>query len=363
MAIDPPSPQNFLDWAKDFDQIALDLGSDGVLRPQASRLRTYAQGARNYATLGQLTVGAVAPTQPGGQRFKDIWGAYTIDGAFVGGNRVTDNLLAFEAQYGRVNTVVTMTDIIAANTDSSMWGQFGVSQADNYHRWTPALRAGRNFVITWLSSFGGNKSGIPDQNLLQALADPYHDALIDSVCRKYLVPIFGDGTGLVIRMPHEWEPNFYPWGIGRDPANTPELLIRQQKRQVDRWRRWFPKVKIEICCAAGFGTMALRQAAYPGDDYCDVYGCDIYDVKNPPWADARAIFEFAKSHGKQIAVTETGPWENGDDPDFYTTLWDLMRQYDVHHLAHFEAAVQGVDHRLSTHPKMAQRIRELMASG
>lgn len=62
MAIDPPTPQNFLDWAKDFDQIAADLGTGGVLTPQGARLRIYAAGARNYASLGQLEVpGGVVP--------------------------------------------------------------------------------------------------------------------------------------------------------------------------------------------------------------------------------------------------------------------------------------------------------------
>jgi len=61
---------------------------------------------------------------------------------------------------------------------------------------------------------------------------------------------------------------------------------------------------------------------YPGDDYVDIMGTDIY-VYNPDGFidqvqhDLEIISSLAKSHRKILALTETG-WESTPDPKFWT---------------------------------------------
>ncbi len=75
---------------------------------------------------------------------------------------------------------------------------------------------------------------------------------------------------------------------------------------------------------------------YPGDQYVDLVGVDIYEFDKDNAAYQRGlaaslddVVRFAREEGKVAAVTETG-YQQVTDPDWFTqTLWPVLRKYDV----------------------------------
>lgn len=93
----------------------------------------------------------------------------------------------------------------------------------------------------------------------------------------------------------------------------------------------------------GFGSPDIRanraQAYYPGDDYVDVVGDDIYDQGGR--YEYRAMVDLYRAHrGKPFAIGEFGLW-NLDDPGFVQDIATFIRTHPRTELAVFNRAESG----------------------
>lgn len=111
-------------------------------------------------------------------------------------------------------------------------------------------------------------------------------------------------------------------------------------------------------------TVALHNAdpepMYPGDNYVDLIGADVYDASfahnysstdhtqawngylTEPWG-LNWLADFASKHGKRISVGEWGVTDRcdghggGDDPYFIEQMHTWLAQHDVAYEAYFNA--------------------------
>ena len=166
---------------------------------------------------------------------------------------------------------------------------------------------------------------------------------------------------------------------------------------VDRWSTYaqaFRRVVKTMRGVKGAGTLrfewnvsrggvAVPDSAYPGDEYVDVIGMDIYDrtytaADVDPVVRWQGFYEgdpglgwlvdFARSHGKPIGFSEWGlssrhpDGVSGDNPYFIEQMHQFIEDHDVAYSIYFERDT-NFDHRLMVHyPRAADRYRDLFGS-
>jgi hypothetical protein len=170
------------------------------------------------------------------------------------------------------------------------------------------------------------------------------------------------------------------WRVGTDPSEW----IACFRRIVDLVRAGDPDVRIEWTLnsyASAIPGSGDPFDAYPGDDYVDIVGTDVYDM-NPPvhdqaeW-DARcaepwgicSVMEFARAHGKRAASGEWGVASCGTDPGgdnafFVRKMFDTFAANDdiLAYEAYFNDPAAGVCSQIwggDQNPDSAARYREL----
>lgn len=145
---------------------------------------------------------------------------------------------------------------------------------------------------------------------------------LDSVV---IQPIKQLGFPLTFRPWHEMNGNWFWWGSDNC---TPEEYVKLYRMTVDHMREqgvrnvlyvWSPDTK-------------FSKEYYPGDDYVDILGLDIYEMgaaNSKPMqmcvAELEKLTDYAAKHNKIAAITETGlRIENGvfrypeEIPDYWT---------------------------------------------
>jgi hypothetical protein len=152
---------------------------------------------------------------------------------------------------------------------------------------------------------------------MAATAAGSHDSDYDNA--SFFLSAYADR---VVSIRIGWEMNFpngYPWSIGGSGVNvTKANYIACFRRLVDFFRQRMPDVPIDWC--PGFDQEA--ETWYPGDDYVDIIGSDIY-LKQAFYSDnfnnvysaisgLRWLDKFSSSHGKMISVPEwSGDYNSG----------------------------------------------------
>lgn len=142
--------------------------------------------------------------------------------------------------------------------------------------------------------------------------------------------------GSTIRLGWEFNGNWMPWFAGNDPRSY--RLFWQ--RVVDIFRRESTAFRFDWCATLGLKDMDT-ELAWPGAEYVDVIGADVYnewwnhasrDNRQTRWHDEylwprfglQWQISFAREHGKQVSFPEWGTRPvsahgghgGGDDPDF-----------------------------------------------
>lgn len=145
---------------------------------------------------------------------------------------------------------------------------------------------------------------------------------LDSV----VIPVIKEfGFPIVFRPWHEMNGSWFWWGS----ANcTPEEYIRLYRLTVDYIR----SKGITNVLYAWSPDTRFTMEYYPGDEYVDILGLDIYEPGVYDWKPASLVLDemgkmtdYAIEHGKVAALTETGLRKNNDEfvyaesiPDFWT---------------------------------------------
>ena len=149
----------------------------------------------------------------------------------------------------------------------------------------------------------------------------------------------------ILRIGHEPDISWYPWSMLGGNADVYKTAFR-------RCRQVFKSVSSSFQVDYNTDSDALLSypgfanrlsAGYPGDEYVDIVGIDIYN--RAPWATnlnkLNAVATFATAHGKLLSVPEWGLWKNetGDDATFVQNMRDwfvtqprlLYQGYFWHH--------------------------------
>jgi mannan endo-1,4-beta-mannosidase len=170
-------------------------------------------------------------------------------------------------------------------------------------------------LLTWESLPNGDVGAKSSDFQLQRIIAGEHDAYID----RFATAVKDLGLPLVIRLDHEMNGNWYPWGEGTN-GNSKGEYVQMWRHVVDRFRNvgadqhvvwlWAPN---RVDSTPGEQTIAQF---YPGDDYVDWVGIDGYHRyadDTPTFTDTfgRTLAQLRELTSKPIVLAEIGATEVG----------------------------------------------------
>ncbi len=196
-------------------------------------------------------------------------------------------------------------------------------------RWAPT------FSISMLPGDGAST--------LQAGAAGTYNPHWTTIANNLVSAGFGNAT---VRIGWEFNGGWYKWAGASDPAAWASYW-----RQIVTTMRAVPgaNFRFDWCVAQGYQQFAA-ELAYPGDQYVDVIGLDLY---NQSWASnhtdpyarwwdvyaadhgIRFWLKFANAHGKPISFPEWGTGlrpdghGGGDDPYFIEEMFNVIATSNV----------------------------------
>jgi hypothetical protein len=225
--------------------------------------------------------------------------------------------------------------------------------------WLPRCwaNAGQKSVVFSIPMLPGGQGA----TLAQGASGKY-----DALFRDFAGVLKTQGYGnAVIRLGWEFNGDWYPWAASKDPASW----IAYWKRIVTVMRA-VPGTAFRFdWCAAGGGTTFRAEDAYPGDDFVDLIGLDVYNatwnpaVKTPAqrWDEQlnslnglRWHRDFAAQRNKAMTFPEwgTGTREDGhgagDDANFIDQMSAWIDNNTVAYHNYWDYAKSDYNGKLST---------------
>jgi len=243
---------------------------------------------------------------------------------------------------------------------------------DRYVADSVAARGAR-LSITWEPWVADSGRAQPSYSLA-SIIDGSHDAYID----LFAASIKAFGHPVTIRLMHEMNGNWYPWGLGVN-GNKPGQYVAAWQHVHDRFTAlgvtdvswmWAPN-------AVYTGSAPLAQL-YPGDAYVDAVGLSNYnwghfsrDGFATEWTSFGDLFD--QSIGQLEAITtrpvwvaETGSTDKGGDKAAWVAdaLAQVSARPDVAGLVWFDQVDDGagIDWRIETDPAVVTAWRTGVAN-
>lgn len=187
----------------------------------------------------------------------------------------------------------------------------------------------------------------------------------DDLFRNYASTLVRHGYGdSIIRLGWEFNATWFAWAAGRDP----EAWVAYWRRIVTVMRA-VPGAAFRFDWnAASAWTRLEAQTVYPGDDYVDIIGLDVYNGGFPPqavtpeqrWQERlkrrHGLLwhrEFARAHGKPMSYPEWGTGSRpdgsggGDDPYFIRQMAAWIAANDVAYHGYWDFPASDYNARLS----------------
>ncbi|WP_159993413.1 glycosyl hydrolase [Roseomonas sp. 18066] len=213
-----------------------------------------------------------------------------------------------------------------------------VDNADETRGWEEMVRSATFLARSYAGKAAHPIIGIPmlvagERGSLARGAAGDYDPWMHRVAQALVQNGLGDCT---LRLGWEFNGNWMPWFAGDDPR----AFQRYWRRSVDLFRHHSAKFSFDWCPTLGHKDM-VTEAAWPGADFVDVIGADVYnewwnprsrDDLDARWHDeylwARFGLQwhmgFARDTGKKISFPEWGTRPaaahgghgGGDDPHF-----------------------------------------------
>jgi hypothetical protein len=186
----------------------------------------------------------------------------------------------------------------------------------------------------------------------------------------------GEGDS-VIRLGWEFNGHWFRWSA----AGHEEAFVAYWRNAVDAMRS-VDDARFMFDWSPSAGPNAAEaEDAYPGDDYVDVIGLDVYDLNADPSLEPEERWDilmnepyglewhrrFASSHDKPMSYPEWGLWPEaggggGDSPYFIEQMHRWTATNNVAYQMYFDYdGSDGVRHELSNpeYENAATRYREL----
>lgn len=199
------------------------------------------------------------------------------------------------------------------------WNQFPIAQARR------ARALGASLMVTW-EPWNNN---VQDPKWSCAnVADGAYDDYIHTYARA----VRNSGVPVVIRLAHEMNGDWYPWGTaytsnyGRNNGNDPADFVRMWRHVVHifwaegarnaKWT-WSPNIFYINSVNSQARQCEDLRALYPGDAYVDWMGLSVYnDGARHPWRSFSQLFDGVYSvlssiSGKPMMIAELGVTEEG----------------------------------------------------
>ena len=304
---------------------------------------------------------------------------------FLPGGKV-DGLKALEAFVGHpAKFVVQNADYRSAHQfESSVWGE--VTDTGQFQTLSNRLTFVLSVPLTIGLGFGA--SSAQRAAALNATASGANDFPI-----RYISQLLAKGgyPDAIIRLGWEFDGNWMPWSAVGNEA----VWVRAYQHVHDVMRSVSSRFRFDWNGDPGFVQSEL--AAYPGDNYVDIIGHDVYDqpggipwnASTKTWVDPNAAWnfflprlrfqrDFAIMHGKQVSYPE---WAlsganavvpanvGGDDPTFIQGMYDWMNSLPASgpgSLAYSSYFNQDTDsnHRIDSYwfPKASALFKQLFGA-
>jgi hypothetical protein len=253
-------------------------------------------------------------------------------GVFMGGGSV-DEVRTFEQWVGSDVTYV------GAFLSQNSWAQFHASS--DVSRWR-----GSGYTL----SLGVPMLTRADGGSLRQGADGAYDGHF----RQLAEDLVRSGQGnAVLRLGWEFNGDWYPWKAGGEP----QAFAQYFRRVVDTMRAVPGADTLRFDWNPALGPDGIPEGAYPGDEYVDIIGMDVYDrnysadLADPAarWQDMvdqpyglAWMRDFAASHGKPMSFPEWGTSDRHqgggaqDNPYFIRSMSEWIRSNNVEYHNYFE---------------------------
>lgn len=143
----------------------------------------------------------------------------------------------------------------------------------------------------------------------------------------------------IIRLGHEFDGNWYPWGLDGGVNNNDFTDFIAAFRHVAGILKGIsPTFTIVWNPGCSYYAEAMdSEKGYPGDDVVDVVGVDCYDDGSGVDHLINGVYgmnqwaQFASQHGKPIALPEWGLYgSSGDDPDYIQGMFNFLVSHDTY---------------------------------
>ena len=196
--------------------------------------------------------------------------------------------------------------------------------------------------------------------LADGVAGKYDDVFL-STARTLVRNSLADA---VLRIGWEFNGEWMPWRADKDPGSYVQYF-----RRIVTLMRSVPGQEFRFEWAPNHGRHAIDPTlVYPGDDYVDIVGMDVYDqiwndgMRDPAtrWAYYRDQpfglawhVGFARAHGKPFAYSEWGIGEmpdghgSGDDPYFITKMAEWFSREGALYHSYWDATDPIYDAKIS----------------
>ena len=212
-----------------------------------------------------------------------------------------------------------------------------------------------SFLDRWRDSGYTLSIGVPmltrnDGGSLQAGANGEYDEHF----RRLAADLVAKGQGdAIVRLGWEFNGDWYPWKAQEDPQAFAEYW-----RHIHRAMRSVPGAEhLRFDWNPALGPAEVPEGTYPGDEYVDIIGMDVYDrnysadLADPAkrWQDmVNQPFglgwqrDFAASHGKPLSFPEWGTSDRHqgggqqDNPFFVRSMHEWIRSNNVEYHNYFE---------------------------
>jgi hypothetical protein len=327
---------------------------------------------------------------PGGRSGAPVAGAAASRLGFYPGYAGLTSLRSLEGWLGQpASYVVQFGDIREAAFTSSIWGE--VAKAGALQSIASRVTLAESIPLAFGSIIDANTSDgrATARGNLQATVNGSHDAEY-RVAATYLRN--GGYPDAIIRLGWEFDGEWMPWSARGNEA----LWITAYRHVADIFRSVSSSFRFDWNGTAGFLQSATN--AYPGDNYVDIVGLDVYDKGLPTawnpatnsWTNPAAAFaflqadlqaqrDFATAHGKTLSYPEwalTGVDSRvtsnvgGDDPTFIQGMGTWMKSLpasgagSLSYQSYFNEDTEDGHHRINANyfPYSAARYKFLFGS-
>lgn len=238
------------------------------------------------------------------------WGAWVsdaTDGHIGNINAVT----AFASTVGKGLSIWNWIQLWNRPDDSDNLAEFDIAQM------TACRNAGMIPMVSWAPE-GPASGDTPVFNSLQDILNGNFDSYLiawGNAAKAWNHPFF---VRLMWEFTGSWAGSEYPWGSG----NTPALFVQAWQYIVNKVRSTGENDISWVWCPADVGdTQATLLSVYPGDNYVDWIGTDIYIGTGQTFAQG-AQPELPNIHAvapnKPVMILESG--YSGSDTTYWSNL-------------------------------------------